>query len=179
MDPGPITLLLTRSVLILRDDAEREATLVGREASQGNIEARVATAEGVRRAKREAAFSTMEKSQGNAEAGIITDKGRLGRLRYMAYQLGLFLAAGILPVIGMPVVMLLGAVAVGIFGLVDGIFGLSGGSNFGNVLGVGVVVVVVGYVLLNVRWTIRRLHALNVNGWFILILIPPLIGLVL
>ena len=159
--------------------AEREATTVAREASQGNIETGVATVGVVRRADWEAAFLTREMSQGNAEGGFVTDKGRLGRLRYMAYQMGLFFVAGILLVTGMPVAMLLWAVVSGIFRLAGRFFGLSGGITFGHFLGAIAVIIVIGYLFVNVRWTIRRLHDLNVNGGFILILILPLIGLLL
>jgi type IV pilus assembly protein PilA len=41
------------------------------------------------------------------------------------------------------------------------------------------VIIGIGYLVLYVLWTIRRLHDFNVNGWFTFIFILPLINLVL
>jgi len=94
---------------------------------------------------------------------IITAEGRLGRVRYIAYGLGLFLVAGILLSVVLNVAILLGMQA--------------GTSEI--IVGVAGVAIGIGCLVLYVLWTIRRLHDFNVNGWFTFIFILPLINLVL
>jgi len=100
-----------------------------------------------------------------AEARIITVEGRLGRLRYIAYGLESLLVAGIL---------LWGV--VGVAALVAIPLGEGAGEFFAATAN---VVVGIGYLVLYVLWTIRRLHDFNINGWFTFIFILPLINFAL
>ena len=98
-----------------------------------------------------------------AETRIITAEGRLGRVRYIAYGLGSFLVAGILQ---WGVVLVL-------------VFAATPSGNLDRIAEMTGVVIGIGYLVLYVLWTIRRLHDFNVNGWFTFIFILPVINLVL
>ncbi len=92
----------------------------------------------------------------------MTAEGRLGRLRYIAYGLGSFLVAGIL---------LWSVVAVAVLWTETGASAI--------IVMVAGVVIGIGYLVLYILWTIRRLHDFNVNGWFTFVFILPVINLVL
>ncbi len=100
--------------------------------------------------------------EGYAETRLVTAEGRLGRLRYIAYGLGSFLVAGIL---------LWGVVTVALL--------LTGMGASTIILVVTGVVIGIGYLVLYILWTIRRLHDFNVNAWFTFIFILPVINLIL
>ena len=100
--------------------------------------------------------------EGYGEIKILRAQGRIGRLRYIAYSIGI----SILIYLAMMAVMMgLGAV------------GLSGGG-FG-ITAVGLVIIAYGAMLvINVLLTIQRCHDFNTSGWLSLLLLLPLVPLI-
>jgi uncharacterized membrane protein YhaH (DUF805 family) len=102
--------------------------------------------------------------------GWFSTQGRLGRVRYIGYAIGL--------------VILINAAALLLGGLA-GLAGLAGlwvkNSNdffqwlFGGVLGV----LGVAALLMSLLFTVRRLHDFDASGWWSLLLLLPLVNLVL
>ena len=94
---------------------------------------------------------------------ILTAKGRIGRLRYIAYTIGVSLFVYL---VTMAVVAM---VAVG------------AESSPEQVGGAVLVVMVLGYgamLLINVLLTIQRSHDFNTTGWLSLVLLLPLVPLI-
>ncbi|HEY0635957.1 MAG TPA: DUF805 domain-containing protein [Gammaproteobacteria bacterium] len=96
--------------------------------------------------------------------------GRLGRLRYLAYAVSMFLLAWL-------VVTLLSAV-------VAGIGAASGDGQLSGVVVIGLLVIVYGVMLvLSLMLAVQRIHDFNASGWLALLLLVPyvniLFGLVL
>ncbi len=93
-----------------------------------------------------------QKAVDYGEIKMLSASGRIGRLRYFVYSIGLSILS-----------MMLTAVI--------------GGSIGG---GVGAVLFIAGTVMvvvLNVLLTIQRAHDFNMTGWFILVGLVPLVGL--
>ena len=92
---------------------------------------------------------------------IVSVRGRIGRLRFLAYGMGL----------NVVMTLLVGAVAAATTALSE---------SAGAIVTVAALVLVYGgALLLLVFWTIRRVHDCNLNGWFTLLFMVPPIGLAL
>ena len=84
-----------------------------------------------------------------AEPKIFARKGRIGRLRYIAYSVGVYFV--MLPLFG---------IAVALMSMGEG--GMIGGS----------IVMMITYIAVAVffiMWTVRRINDFNMNGWFVLL----------
>lgn len=91
------------------------------------------------------------------EVKILSAAGRLGRVRYIGYS------------IGMTLLMYL---VIGAFGL------LAGMTDAGVLAAIGVGLGVIGMLLIGIMLTIQRCHDFNMSGWLSLLLIVPLAPLV-
>ena len=108
----------------------------------------------------DAALDTRQEAQ--YQPKIFSFNGRIGRMRYLAYGIGvnLVLTAVVLPLIGAsaamggdPTTSLLGMVAIGIFYLAT--------------------------IVVSVMFAKRRLNDLNRSGWWFLLFIIPIVNLLL
>jgi uncharacterized membrane protein YhaH (DUF805 family) len=91
---------------------------------------------------------------------IFSFKGRIGRLRYLAYNAGYNL-------------LMLGA----LFVMGGGAAGLATIPDFGTAFGIAYLVAnIVGFVI-TIMWGKRRLNDLNRTGWLMLLLIVPVVNL--
>jgi uncharacterized membrane protein YhaH (DUF805 family) len=94
---------------------------------------------------------------GYGEVRIFTSRGRIGRLRYIAYSTGV------------PFLIML------VVGVVSGILGsATGNAAFGGLLVIGYVAVMVVAILL----TIQRCHDMDKSGWLALLLVVPLVNFI-
>jgi uncharacterized membrane protein YhaH (DUF805 family) len=95
------------------------------------------------------------------EIKILSSKGRIGRLRYIAYTIGISLLCSlVMAVLSGFVGMILAESQAGLF--LIAVF----------VLGYGAM------LLINVLLTIQRSHDFNVTGWLSLILVIPFVPLI-
>jgi uncharacterized membrane protein YhaH (DUF805 family) len=98
-----------------------------------------------------------------APVKILSAKGRIGRIRYIAYTIGISM------LVYLAIMAMSAAAAL-----------VSGGSQ--EVAGVAILIVVVlGYgamLVVNVLLTIQRCHDFNTSGWLSLVLLLPLIPLI-
>jgi uncharacterized membrane protein YhaH (DUF805 family) len=92
---------------------------------------------------------------------FLTFKGRIGRLRYLAYSVGI---QCLLMLVLIPV--------VGVFATTSG----EGSSIFG-LIGIGLFYVAT--IVFSVMFAKRRLNDLNRNGWWLLLFIVPLLNLLI
>ncbi|MCW9012912.1 MAG: DUF805 domain-containing protein [Gammaproteobacteria bacterium] len=93
-----------------------------------------------------------------SEIKLFSAKGRLGRLRFIAYSIGFGFLLNIL-------VAMLGG------------FAAAGAGNM--LISAGMVVVYLGFIAVIIMLTIQRVHDFNYSGWLALIMIIPLISLIL
>ena len=110
-------------------------------------------------------FATAEAYQ---RVRMLSPEGRMGRVRYIGYSVGLTLAAMLL-------VMLVGGLT-GVFGLF-----LDPGSGEGlgaaGLVGLGLIALLyLGALVISIFWGIQRLHDLNLSGWWVVTLFVPLIN---
>jgi uncharacterized membrane protein YhaH (DUF805 family) len=92
-----------------------------------------------------------------AEVKILSATGRLGRVRYIGYSIGMTL----------------------LMYLVIGAFGLAAGMmNAGALAAIGIGLGVIGMVVIGIMLTIQRCHDFNMSGWLSLLVIVPLAPLV-
>ena len=89
-----------------------------------------------------------------AEIRFFDLKSRIGRLRYLAYGLGLTLLA-IVPCI-IATMLMAASAALGML-----IFGL----------------IYIGFIVMSIGFGVRRLHDLDKSGWWMLLMIVPLVNL--
>lgn len=99
--------------------------------------------------------------------------GRIGRLRYFAYNtgLGLLMYAVIIPLL----------LLTGISGAMFGDAGTAGGASPGVAVVVGLLIVAlyIALIVMMVGYTVRRLNDLGKTGWLALLFLVPLANLVL
>lgn len=94
------------------------------------------------------------------DSGIFSLKGRIGRLRYVAFSLVFALIALV------PAMVIGGVVA-----------GLMQGQEIAGVLSMGLIgIAYLAVIIYSVIIGVRRLHDLNMSGWMWLINLIPLIG---
>jgi len=92
---------------------------------------------------------------------IFSFSGRIGRMRYLAYNVGanLVMLAALVPLSG-------------------GMAGLAAMPDFGSTFGIIYIVAnIVGFVIA-IMWGKRRLNDLNRTGWLMFLLIVPLVNLI-
>ncbi|HEB58951.1 MAG TPA: DUF805 domain-containing protein [Gammaproteobacteria bacterium] len=105
--------------------------------------------------------------QNTAPVKIFSAAGRMGRLRYIAYNL-----------LATVVFFVIYIVAAMIFGAMAGAMGVAGspeGAMFGG--GLIFVIFLVLFILalvLKFMWAVQRSHDMNTSGWLSLILLVPL-----
>jgi len=99
---------------------------------------------------------------------IFSFRGRIGRLRYMAYGVGTYL---ILLVIFMP---LMGGTM-----LMGGAMAVPGEAGMSMIVMLAMGVFYIGILLLSVAFGKRRLNDLNRSGWWMLVFIVPLVNLLM
>ncbi len=116
-------------------------------------------------------YATPDASLGTGSSGtynpsIFSFNGRIGRLRYLAYNTG--------------VNMLLFAIMIPIFGgtamMAGGDAGMSAMSGIGGIV---MILVYIATFAITIMFGKRRLNDLNRSGWFILLMIIPIINLIL
>ncbi len=92
---------------------------------------------------------------------ILTAKGRIGRLRYIAYTIGITFAVYL------------------VMAALSGVAGMSLSQDLAGLFLIGIFVLGYGaMVVINVLLTIQRCHDFNVSGWLSLILLIPLVPLI-
>jgi uncharacterized membrane protein YhaH (DUF805 family) len=91
---------------------------------------------------------------------IFAFKGRIGRLRYLAYNAGYNL-------------LMLGA----LFVMGGGAAGLATIPDFGTAYGIAYLVANIAGFVITIMWGKRRLNDLNRTGWLMLLLIVPVVNL--
>ncbi|MDB5848705.1 MAG: hypothetical protein JWP29_2457 [Rhodoferax sp.] len=93
--------------------------------------------------------------QGVQPVRVFAAKGRIGRLRFLAYN------------------MIAYALAMALAGGLGGMIGNSGNVSGAIALG---VVVLIPYAVLAFMWGIQRSHDMDWNGWTVLIACIPVVG---
>lgn len=93
-----------------------------------------------------------------SEVKAFSTKGRIGRLRYLAYSMGY----------GMLIYLIVAALGVGLAAM-----GMPKEAVIG-VLGIGYVLLIVFTIML----TIQRAHDFNTTGWITVLSLVPLVGLI-
>jgi uncharacterized membrane protein YhaH (DUF805 family) len=91
------------------------------------------------------------------EVKILSAAGRMGRVRYIGYG------------VGMTLLMYL---VIGLFGLLAGV------TDLEFLLVVGMVLGGVGMLVIMVMLTVQRCHDFNMSGWMSLLLIVPVVPLI-
>ena len=99
---------------------------------------------------------------------IISFQGRIGRLRYLAYSIGISLVLMVAMMVIMP---LLGASMVMVGG------GAPGGMSIVSMLVIGIVYVAT--FVFSIMFAKRRLNDLNRSGWWFLLFFVPVVNLLL
>ena len=98
------------------------------------------------------------------EPTIFSFQGRLGRMRYLAYGMGIMMLfmfiVGILSAVLIPMVA-------------------AGGDSLGFVGGLVLLVLYVPAIIFMIMFGKRRLNDLNRSGWWILLTLVPIVNLVL
>ena len=99
---------------------------------------------------------------------IFSFKGRIGRLRYMAYGIGtyLILMAVFIPLMGGTMLM-------------GGAMAVPGEAGMSMIVMLAMGVFYIAVLLLSVAFGKRRLNDLNRSGWWMLIFIVPLVNLLM
>ena len=97
-----------------------------------------------------------DQAEDYGEVKILSAAGRIGRVRYIGYS------------IGMSLLMYL---VIGVFALLAGV------TNAKFLLAVGMIVGGLGMLVIMVMLTVQRCHDFNQSGWLALLLIVPLVPL--
>lgn len=109
--------------------------------------------------------ATLSESAPEIKTGLFSAKGRLGVLKYMAHSLVLMLAM---------------MAIFGVMALLAGV-SLSEPANSAGVnpllISVSLVAILPG-VWIGIVMMIKRLHDLNLSGWFILLTLIPVLGII-
>ena len=100
------------------------------------------------------------------ELKIFSAQGRLGRVRYIGYSVGLMLLLYL-------VIAILGGTAA-MLGQVE-----SGGEALGWLGGGLLIILSLAALVVSILLTIQRLHDFNASSWWALLMVVPLVSLVL
>ncbi|MCP4874822.1 MAG: DUF805 domain-containing protein [Gammaproteobacteria bacterium] len=97
--------------------------------------------------------------EGSYQPKIFSTKGRIGRMRYLAYNAGanLILMAAVIPMAG-------------------GLAGLETMTDMSSTFGIVYVIANIVGLIIAIIWGKRRLNDLNRSGWWILLLLVPLVN---
>lgn len=90
-------------------------------------------------------------SNGIGDLNIFTSAGRLGRIRYLMYTMGVALAGMLLIAIGMMLPLVGPIVAIAVY---------------------------IAILVMSILLTIQRCHDFNKSGWYALLLLVPLVSLI-
>jgi len=108
----------------------------------------------------------------STEYGAVTwhaASGRLGRIRYIAYAMGLGFAA-----------MILIGIILGIFGAGAAMFGgdeTDAGMGIGVIImGIAIAVIYIITIIISIRMMIQRIHDFNASAWLVLIMLVPFVS---
>ena len=112
----------------------------------------------------DASLST--ESSGYYDPSIFSFSGRIGRLRYLAYNTGVNL---ILTVVMIPFLGMSGFMASG-----GDMSAMAGGLG-----GFAIIIFYIATIVVSVMFAKRRLNDLNRSGWFVLLFIIPIVNLLL
>lgn len=93
------------------------------------------------------------------EPSIFSWRGRIGRLRYLAYVMGAYLLLGL-------VMAVMGA----------SLFSLKPNTGVGGLSGLLVVLGVIGFGVFSFMAAIQRVHDFDWSGWSVLLVFIPFIG---
>ena len=102
------------------------------------------------------AATVADQAEDYGEVKILSAAGRLGRVRYIGYS------------VGMSLLMYL---VIGVFALLAGL------TNAEFLMAVGMIVGGLGMLVIMVMLTVQRCHDFNQSGWLALLLIVPLVPL--
>ncbi len=103
--------------------------------------------------------------EGYAELKILGFSGRLGRLRYLVYSMVAMLIFGVLA-----------AVVIGLIAAIGGQPVENPDGNVTPMMVVAYLIVGIPMLILSLMFGIRRLHDMNLSGWFILVMLIPLVS---
>ena len=100
-----------------------------------------------------------------ANLSILTPRGRLGRMRFLVYSFAVGLAANVI---------------MGILQAIFGVAAMDPDTMASGALPAGMMVVMllvmIPMLIINLFITIKRLHDLNMSGWWVLLFLVPLLN---
>ena len=105
------------------------------------------------------------------ELKILSARGRLGRVRYIGYSMGLMLLTYL-------TIAVLGGIAAALGGG-DSLSSLSTDEPMGLLMTGGIIVLTLLSVVVSLLIAIQRLHDFNASGWWVLLMIVPFANAVL
>lgn len=105
-------------------------------------------------------------SSGTNNPTIFSFNGRIGRLRYLAYNTGVNI---VLSIIMIPLLGASGMMAAG-----GDMMAMSSGMG-----GIAIILFYIATIVISIMFGKRRLNDLNRSGWFILLLLIPIVNLLL
>ncbi len=105
------------------------------------------------------------------ELKILSARGRLGRVRYIGYSMGLMLLTWL-------AIAVLGGIAAALGGG-DSLSSLRGNESAGFLMTGAIIVLTLLSVVVSILIAIQRLHDFNASGWWILLMIVPLANAVM
>ena len=105
------------------------------------------------------------------ELKILSARGRLGRVRYIGYSMGLMLLTYLMGAV-------LGGIAAALGGG-DSLSSLSTDEPMGLLMTGGIIVLTLLSVVVSLLIAIQRLHDFNASGWWVLLMIVPFANAVL
>ncbi|MCP4429664.1 MAG: DUF805 domain-containing protein [Gammaproteobacteria bacterium] len=105
-------------------------------------------------------------SSGTYSPNIFSFNGRIGRLRYLAYNTGvnLILTAIMIPLLGASGMMAAGG---------------DMSTMFSGIGGIAIILFYIATIIISIMFGKRRLNDLNRSGWFALLFIIPIVNLLL
>lgn len=109
--------------------------------------------------------ATLTELTPEVKTGVFNANGRLGVLKYMAHSL---------------VLMLVAAALFGVLALVGGLSFSEDSASQPNPLVMSILfVAIIPFIWLGFVMLIKRLHDLNLNGWFVLLTLIPVLGAII
>ena len=99
---------------------------------------------------------------------FLSFSGRIGRVRYLAYQLGIQF---LLSLIFVPLMMA--------FGLAAGLSGQGSGAEAQGAIGALAILIYIPLLIAGFTYAVRRLHDLDKTGWLSLLFLVPLVNFIL
>jgi len=103
-----------------------------------------------------------------AEVGMFKTSGRIGRVRYLAYNMGMYFL--------MYVAILIFSVVVQLFVAADGAAPAAGPMQ--GFVGLVFILLYLALMVYLIIYTVRRLHDMDASGWFSLLFIIPVVNVI-